>query len=82
MTDAFWQHLPLTIGAIGIAIPSIIAAVLGILNNRKLDVVEKATNGLGAALAASQKKVGHAEGKAEGIVEGKQAQRTRRDEMK
>ena len=82
MTDAFWQHLPLTIGAIGIAIPSIIAAVVGILNNRKLDVVEKSTNGLGAALAASQKLVGHAEGKAEGIIEGGQSQRTRRGETK
>jgi hypothetical protein len=86
MTDVFWQTLPLTIAAVGVAIPAVIAAVIGILNSRKLEEVHKATNGLGAALAASQKEVGHAEGhaegRAEGVVEGKQAQRTRRNEVK
>ena len=80
MSDAFWHELPLIITAFGIFITSLIAAIMGVINNRKLIVVEKATNGLGAALAASQKQVGHAEGKAEGRAEGEQSQRTRRGE--
>jgi len=76
MSDAFWKELPSIITALGV----LVTVILGALNSIKLAKVEKATNGLGAALAASQKQVGHAEGKAEGIVEGKQAQRTRRDE--
>jgi len=77
MSDAFWQHLPILVGSIGVFITSLIAAIVGIMNNRKLTVVEKATNGLGAKLAESQKQVGHAEG----VIEGKQAERTRRNEM-
>ena len=53
------------------AVASLTAAVSSFRNSRKIDVIRKATDGLAANLVATTAVAAKAEGKAEGLEQGR-----------
>jgi hypothetical protein len=68
--EAFWPHLPATIGAFG-------ALLIGWRNTRKIEVIHKATNSLAAAAAEAARQEGVATGKLDGVQQERAESRDR-----